>query len=198
MCFKPWAADRLPKSVPPPFGAAEKEYQEHEGAKDGSTLYVQYNFDDSNTGGDYDIFAAKLTSSGGHAWSTYMGGSMSTYIREAGNGIAVDSSGGVYVTGQTYSSGWVSGGFDTSHNGEIDTFVAKITVSLMGDADLSGYVDDDDLSILLATLLLGETSPPHPAPRATLSLKGEEFPMPPVAMAGRERGGPTATRSSPS
>ncbi len=31
----------------------EKEYQEHEGAKDGSTLYVGYNYDESNSGGEF-------------------------------------------------------------------------------------------------------------------------------------------------
>ena len=30
-----------------------KEYQEHEGAKDASTLYVQYNYDTTATGGEY-------------------------------------------------------------------------------------------------------------------------------------------------
>ena len=30
-----------------------KEYQEHEGAKDGNTLYVQYNYDDTLSGGEY-------------------------------------------------------------------------------------------------------------------------------------------------
>jgi len=30
-----------------------KEYQEHEGAKDGSTLYVQYNYDDTAASGEY-------------------------------------------------------------------------------------------------------------------------------------------------
>ena len=30
----------------------DKEYQEHEGAKDGSTLYVQYNYDDTDSSGE--------------------------------------------------------------------------------------------------------------------------------------------------
>jgi RHS repeat-associated protein len=34
-------------------GQATKEYQEHEGVKDGSTLYVQYNFDTTASGGEY-------------------------------------------------------------------------------------------------------------------------------------------------
>ena len=43
-------------------------------------------------------------------------------------GITVfDIDGNVLVTGYTYSSGWISGGFDTSFNGLSDGFVAKIS-----------------------------------------------------------------------
>ena len=35
------------------LGQPIKEYQEHEGAKDASTLYVQYNFDTTASGGEY-------------------------------------------------------------------------------------------------------------------------------------------------
>ena len=35
------------------LGMLAKEYQEHEGAKDGNTLYVQYNFDTSASGGKF-------------------------------------------------------------------------------------------------------------------------------------------------
>ena len=72
-----------------------------------------------------DVFVAKLTSAGAHVWSTYMGGTKKDY----GYGIAVDASGGVYVTGETYSPDWVSGGFDTVHSGQYDgdIFVAKLT-----------------------------------------------------------------------
>jgi len=35
------------------LGMLEKEYQEHEGAKDGNTLYVQYNFDTTASGGRF-------------------------------------------------------------------------------------------------------------------------------------------------
>jgi len=33
------------------------------------------------------------------------------------------------LTGGTWSSGWASGGFDTSCNGAYDAFVAKLTAS---------------------------------------------------------------------
>ena len=55
-------------------------------------------------------------------WSSYLGGAGSDY----GYGIAVDASGNVLVTGSTYSSGWVSCGWDTSHNGDYDGYVLKI------------------------------------------------------------------------
>ena len=35
------------------LGMLEQEYQEHEGAKDGNTLYVQYHFDTSASGGEF-------------------------------------------------------------------------------------------------------------------------------------------------
>ena len=56
-------------------------------------------------------------------WSTYLGGNSA----DSGSGIAVDSAGNVLVSGTTQSSGWISGGFDTSHNGGPDAFVAKLS-----------------------------------------------------------------------
>ena len=78
---------------------------------------------DTSFNGYKDIFIAKLTSAGDHAWSTYMGGNDQEY----GSSVAVDGSGGVYVTGGTTSAGWASGGGDTSFNGQWDTYVAKLT-----------------------------------------------------------------------
>jgi len=72
-----------------------------------------------------DAFVAKLSPSGAHLWTTDLGGGGDDH----GYGVAVDPSGNVLVTGYTYSSGWVSGGFDTSHNGHYDAFVAKLSPS---------------------------------------------------------------------
>ena len=81
-------------------------------------------FDTSYNGGSEDAFVAKLSSAGAHLWSTYLGGTSS----DSGEGIAVDASGDPIVTGHTYSSGWTSGGFDTSYNGGYgDAFVAKLS-----------------------------------------------------------------------
>ena len=80
---------------------------------------------DTTHNGVYDAFVAKLSDSGAHLWSTYLGGSSENY----GQGIAVDVSGSVYVAGTTGSSGWTSGGFDTTYDGEDDAFVAKLSSS---------------------------------------------------------------------
>ncbi len=58
------------------------------------------------------------------AWSTYLGGGG----EEQGRGIAVDSSGNCYATGDTLSSGWVSGGWDTTRDGASrDAYVVKLS-----------------------------------------------------------------------
>jgi hypothetical protein len=89
-----------------------------------SSGWVSGGFDTSHNGG-YDALVAKLSASGAHLWSTYLGGGSEDY----GRGVAVDGSGTVVVTGATNSPGWVSGGFDTSHNGYVDAFVARISAS---------------------------------------------------------------------
>ena len=78
---------------------------------------------DLNHGGSMDVFVAKLDSDGVHLWSTYLGGSNDDYSK----GVAVDASSNVLVTGSTYSSSWVSGGFDMIRGGTCDAFVAKLS-----------------------------------------------------------------------
>ena len=98
-----------------------------------SSGWVSGGFDTTYQGGGEfgeDAFVAKLSSSGAHLWSTYLGGSDEDY----GGGIAVDRAGNVFVTGMTESSGWVSGGFDTTYNGGTgyyggDAFVAVLSGS---------------------------------------------------------------------
>src|SRR5262249_9968617 len=75
-------------------------------------------------GGTFDAFVAKLTSSGALVWSTYLGGSGD----DSGNGIAVDSNGNAYVTGQTASTNFpVLNAAQSSFHGRSDAFGAKYT-----------------------------------------------------------------------
>jgi hypothetical protein len=74
--------------------------------------------------GDYDAYAAKLTSSGVLTWNTFLGGSGSDY----GIGIAVDGSGSVYTAGFS-RAGWSSP--VRAYSGDADAFAAKLNSSGM-------------------------------------------------------------------
>ncbi|MBI2388171.1 MAG: SBBP repeat-containing protein [Deltaproteobacteria bacterium] len=78
--------------------------------------------DTSFGGGERDAFVTKVTASGAHVWSTYLGGAGD----DGANGIAVDGSGNVFVTGGTDSADFpATGGFDTTLN-LMDGFVTKL------------------------------------------------------------------------
>jgi len=85
--------------------------------------WVSGGFDTTFTGGNYDGFIIKLTSSGAHAWSSFVGGTGD----EGCSGVAVNPAGDVFVVGGTASAAWTSGGFDTTLKGEEDAFVLKVT-----------------------------------------------------------------------
>jgi hypothetical protein len=75
--------------------------------------------------GQTDTFVMKLNADGNAiVYSTYLGGSQS----EFSGGIAVDSSGNAYVTGQTFSTDFpvTTGAFQTRLGGGFDAFVAKL------------------------------------------------------------------------
>ena len=71
--------------------------------------------------GDYDP-SVELIIDPEVEWGSYIGGTNTDYAR----GVATDASGNVYVAGQTFSSGWVSGGYDDSYEGHSDGFVVKL------------------------------------------------------------------------
>ena len=80
---------------------------------------------DGSYNGKQDVFAAQLNSSGTQLiYSTYIGGQD---IDEC-DGLALDRTGGLYVTGWTKSADFptTAGAFDTSQNGDVDVFVLKI------------------------------------------------------------------------
>ncbi len=82
---------------------------------------------DTSHNGDYDVFVAKLNTSGSTLiYSTYLGGNNSDY----GYGIVLDDTLQAHVAGETYSSDFpvTAGCFDTLFsNGE--AFVSKLTAS---------------------------------------------------------------------
>jgi hypothetical protein len=80
---------------------------------------------DTTANGGGDAFVTRINASGSALLdSTYLGGSNG----ESGLGIAVDTSGGAYVTGETFSFNFPTtpGAFRTIRSGERDAFVTKL------------------------------------------------------------------------
>jgi len=83
---------------------------------------------DTSHNGGVDAYVAKLAPSGASlVYSTYLGGSRV----DAGVGIDVDPTGAAYMTGRTFSEDFPTtpGALDTSYNGGVDAFVAKLAPS---------------------------------------------------------------------
>ncbi|MBI3818578.1 MAG: SBBP repeat-containing protein [Planctomycetes bacterium] len=82
-----------------------------------------------NGNGTYDVFVTRFNSSGtGVYYSTYLGGKKD----ESGRGIAVDSAGAAYVTGETGSNNYPTTGsaFQATFNsGPLHAFVTKLDPS---------------------------------------------------------------------
>jgi len=93
---------------------------------------------DTSYGGSHDGYVVKLSATGTHVWSTYLGGTGYDY----GYDLAVDLSGNAYASGPTTSSGWVSGGWNTNHGGSWDAYVVKLNTT--GAHEWSTYVGGEN------------------------------------------------------
>jgi hypothetical protein len=111
----------------------------------GHTLSTEVSFpvkggpDLTHNGGELDAFVAKVRVDGKDlVYAGYIGGNSV----DIGRGIALDGVGNAYVMGETDSteaSFPVKGGPDLTHNGDRDTFVAKVRVDGMG-LIYAGYI----------------------------------------------------------
>lgn len=80
----------------------------------------------STFGGASDGFLAKFSLNGSLIFSTYFGGNNS----DTPSGLAVDSSGNVYITGSTNSPNFpTENAFNTTYSGNTDVFLAKFSSS---------------------------------------------------------------------
>lgn len=78
---------------------------------------------DTTHNGNNDAYAVKLSPSGAHLWSTYLGGDQEDFCQA----VAVDGEGSLLAMGHTNTGGWTGGGWDTTHNGNYDAYVAKFS-----------------------------------------------------------------------
>lgn len=122
-------------------GAGNEAGETHNLAVDGQNVYLAA-YTNSSSGvvasGGYDTtysagtdaFIVKVSSIGQLLASTYLGGS----ANETLEGVNVDSSGYVYVTGSTASANFpmTADAYDSSHNTARDFYVAKLTNDLSG------------------------------------------------------------------
>jgi hypothetical protein len=106
--------------------------------------------------GDADAFVAGMDSSGNLLWNTFLGSSDYDYS----HGIALDSSGNIYVTGGSYIS-W--GSPINPHSGNYDAFVARLFIQPTPDIKANGsdgpisIADSDTLQIRVSLNTYGST-----------------------------------------
>jgi len=109
------------------------------------------NASDTSLNGEADGFVAKLNPSGSTLlFSTYLGGSQDDSI----SSIVLDSSSNIIMGGSTESSDFptTTGAYDTSHNGNFDSFVGKLDSSgssLLFSTYLGGSQEDAISDIVL-------------------------------------------------
>ena len=103
------------------------------------------------SGGGFDAFVAKISVAGAKVYATYLGGSGD----DRGSGIAVNSSGQVYVTGFTASANFPTvSPLQSSKGGGNDAFVAKLNAagsSFLYSTYLGGSGNESSVSTVTST-----------------------------------------------
>ncbi len=115
--------------------------------------------------GLYDAFVTEVSPTGALVYSTFLGGSLSDY----GTGVAVDSSGDVYVSGYTYSIDFpTQSPLQSSLGGGADIFITKFTPgssALLFSTYLGGSSNDQSLAMVVdstgSIYLTGNTQSPN-------------------------------------
>lgn len=116
------------------------------GATTSTTGIASGGFQNSYGGNGFDAFLVKFNSSGNRLWSTYYGGAGN----EQAYGVATDTSGNVYLSGETNSTtGISSSGFQTTLGGNFDAFVVKFNSlgNRLWGTYYGGAGDDQGLSV---------------------------------------------------
>lgn len=90
------------------------------------------------TSGSGRIFVSRLDASGRHHWTTFFGGAQAPWT-DGANGLAVDASGVLYVTGTTGAPGWTAGGYLTTMPSAQAGFLIRLNVGT-GAPDWSTYI----------------------------------------------------------
>ncbi len=113
------------------------------GISDSPDLPVTAGAYDTTYNGNSDAYVLKVSPAGAVVWGTYLGGTM----LDQGSKVKTDWLGNVFVAGYTYSTDFptTTGAFDTTFNGQIDAFVAKLLPdgsALSYSTYLGGAADD--------------------------------------------------------
>ena len=118
------------------IGGTSSDYGQAIATDSGGNVYVTGQYQGTATfgsgvsltsTGSYDVFVAKYNTSGTAQWATSIGGG--TFSIDAGYGIATDSGGNVYVTGQYQYIANFGSGVSLTSAGSSDVFVAKYDTS---------------------------------------------------------------------